>query len=537
MKRSLIFIFTLYIFIFVSVSVFAFDKEKTIILGGSSGWKSALNLSEITEAASLRQNSVLVLSSAPVSGYSAAKGVMGNFSALNEPVLDMSISFDEKSAGLYKDITGNYRVTASPETEAADRRYSRSGAGAALFNGGGLVKIEPNSRRALFAPGNYIGDFTVEFWLYPLNLENGEVILSWNDTRNLNGKYLPQKIDCIAEKNRLKWSFINFFSNVNIEFTGNYPVVPKTWTHHLVRYDAVTGMIEYIVNGTIESIVYTGGREKSGSSYPVTGSAGVFLLCERFTGLIDEFKVHSVFAGRSAIQKFPSAGRLQTGLIDLGYNQSVIKKIDASGGKTNGVNSEYRENGRFRFSDDAEMSFFVRSADNPYLIDTRPWQGFTPGAGISGIQGRYVQIAADFYPSADGETSPYLEQLRLVYAPKEPPMPPRNLTAVAVDGGVLLRWKSSPSVETSGYLVYYSPVRGELFGNEAIHGASPIDAGNTNSLFIDGLKNGTLYYFRVASYDRTAADDSISDFSAEVTARPLAGLLLSGIQDYNISEY
>ena len=55
-------------------------------------------------------------------------------------------------------------------------------------------------------------------------------------------------------------------------------------------------------------------------------------------------------------------------------------------------------------------------------------------------------------------------------------------------------------------------------------GSSPIDVGMTNNILIDGLKNGTLYYFRVAAYDRVAGDYSTGEFSAEVTARPLSGL-------------
>jgi hypothetical protein len=178
------------------------------------------------------------------------------------------------------------------------------------------------------------------------------------------------------------------------------------------------------------------------------------------------------------------------------------------------------------------MNFFIRSGENPYLLNTKQWIHFTPGENISGIYGRYVQIAVDFYPSADGETSPYLEQLRVVYLPDEPPLPPKNLSAVAVDGGVLLRWRHSPSTDMAGYLVYYSSVRGELFGNDAILGFSPIDVGNRTSLFVEGLKNGTLYYFRVAAYDRITGEAiyNVGEFSAEVTARPLTGLLLSDIQ-------
>jgi len=142
-----------------------------------------------------------------------------------------------------------------------------------------------------------------------------------------------------------------------------------------------------------------------------------------------------------------------------------------------------------------------------------------------------VQIAVDFYPSADGESSPYLDEMRIVYMPGEPPLPPRNLIAAAVDSGVMLRWKHSPNANTAGYLVYYSSIRGELFGNDAKLGSSPINVGIANSVFIDGLKNGTLYYFRVAAYNKITGEINLNvgEFSAEVTARPLSGLMLSGI--------
>jgi hypothetical protein len=97
-----------------------------------------------------------------------------------------------------------------------------------------------------------------------------------------------------------------------------------------------------------------------------------------------------------------------------------------------------------------------------------------------------------------------------------------------VDGGVRLRWKNSPDTDTAGYLVYYGTVRGEYFGEDAALGPSPIDAGNRNSILIDGLANGTLYYFRVAAYDRRAGMGSeefhAGEFSREITARPLRGL-------------
>jgi hypothetical protein len=122
-----------------------------------------------------------------------------------------------------------------------------------------------------------------------------------------------------------------------------------------------------------------------------------------------------------------------------------------------------------------------------------------------------MQMAVDFYTSADGETSPYLSELRVIYSAAEPPPPPVHVAAVAKDGAVELSWKASPSRDVNGYMVYYGTSRGEYFGDHAILGStvrlSPIDVGNRSSVRIDGLTNGTLYYFAVAAYDKPGTQD------------------------------
>jgi len=432
---------------------------------------------------------------------------------------------------------GHYRVSNPVNLERVDRSLARSGTGAVLFGSSdGPITITPQSRNALFAPGKRIGDFTIEFWLYPLSLENGERIFSWASSVSPNGNVNTQRIQCVASRNRLQWSFVNFFTStggnsyVNLEFSGNTPVIPRKWSHHLIRFDAKTGMLEYLVDGIGESITYatTSRRESSTIFTPVIGTGGSFFLGESFKGLLDELKIHSVCAGRSTIQKYPSSGgRMETKAIDLGDISATIVKIDVTGGRTgsrgNSNFNEFRENGIFRFADETRLHFFIRTSDNPWQFNNRPWRTFTPGEELSGIQGRYAQIAVDFYPSSDGEATPYLEQINIIYLPGEPPLPPRNVTAVAVDGAVQLRWRHSPYSNTQGYLVYYSSVRGELFGTDAALGRSPIDVGMTTSIVIDGLKNGTLYYFRVAAYDQIEASGRyhVGEFSAEVTARPL----------------
>jgi len=560
MKKFTVSIFTVYIFLLISGSAFGVG-ERTINLGGAAAWASAEYRAGVTEVRAIRPHPVLALSSsmpASVSGYQAAAGVWGNFSAMPADAPDLLISFDENNKIFFRDSTGNYRLQIPDSVQAADRLYSRAGAGAVLFNRAAAnsltasaspIIVEPISPNALFAAGSRLRDFTIEFWLYPLNMENGEQILSWAAINQNNGNSSTQRIACSITRNRVQWSFVNFFASarnasyINIEFTGNNPVVPRTWSHHLIRFDASTGLLEYIADGVIEAIAYATitGRENSEVYTPLAGTAGRFFLGENFSGLMDEFKIHSAFARRSSIQRYnPQGGRMETKLIDLGEYSSAVIRIDVSGGRfnirdtsgdyagrnINAILNEFHENIRFRFSDDSEMNFFIRADDDPWLLNSKSWVNFTPGIDIAGVSGRYVQIAADFYPSSDGEASPYLDELRVIYLPGEPPLPPRNLTAVASDGAVTLRWRYSPDAYTEGYLVYYSAVRGELFGEGAAQGSSPVDVGMTNAAIIEGLRNGTLYYFRVAAYNRVtgAAHYNVGEFSAEVTARPLTGL-------------
>jgi hypothetical protein len=552
--KKIIFINIVYILLFVVGSTYGLG-ENTVQLGGRSGWKIAEFRSGIAEVMSVRPNPVLVLSSAtghnPAS-YTAAAGVSGNFISLDKAAADMSISFDEGDIYRFYDSAGNYQLTVSPELTAVNRLYARAGTGAALFSGigtgsaGSPLVIKAERRNALFSTENHIGDFSIEFWLHPFNLENGEQIFSWMATKKMKTEYDLQDIRCTVLKNRLQWSFRNFFispddnNSIDFTFSGVTPVIPKNWSHHLIRFDANTGLLEYLVDGKSEVIVYAtpNGHEGGEVFHPVVGKGGAFVIGEQFMGLIDELKIHSACIGRTSLQKYlPAGGRIETSAIDLEQSESRVLMIVASGGITSirgtKISSEYKENGRFIFPNDSEMQFFIRSSNNPYRLNENNWIKFTPGIIFpDALTGRYVQIAVDFYPSADGETTPYLEEMRIVYLPGEPPLPPLNVTAVAVDGGVQLRWKYSPDASTDGYLVYYSSVRGELFGTEADLGASPIDAGNSNSLTIKGLKNGSLYYFRVASYSYSSALNYYAgEFSKEVTARPLVGLSLQLPED------
>jgi hypothetical protein len=543
MKNKLYLITILYLLFPVSGSLYCVG-EKTLRLDSDLIWGMIDYRTDIIRQELVRPSPVLMLSSTGITNGNTVK-----------PSSDMILSFDEGDPAFIRDSVGHYRAIVSPLLTAVDHRYARAGSGAVLFTGstgrrsatadGPLVLVAQNGS-ALFAAGNRIYDFSIEFWLQPINMENGEQVLLWNSIRpsgNNAASFNTQQILCSSVRNHLEWSFLNFFTspdgarNIEINISGVSPVVPKIWSHHLIRFDSTTGLIEYLVNGKTEAIVYANstGREGGEVFTPLTGQGGSFVLGGNFSGLMDEFMIRGDLFPAPRLQKYPpQGGRIQTIAIDLGEGINDVIKIDASGGKTSTINArinnEFRQNGRFRFSDSSEIHFFIRASDNPYRWDN-PWQPITPGADIAGTaQGRYVQLMIDFYPSADGEASPYLEELHIQYMPDEPPLPPALLTAVALDGAVRLQWRNSPDKNAQGYLGYYGTSSDDYFGEDASLGISPIDVGKINSIIIDGLTNGVLYYFRVSAYSRRNPVNAVSnyappfhtgEFSREVRARPL----------------
>jgi hypothetical protein len=522
--------------------------EKTISIGSSSGWEFMERRSGITEASLARPHPVLVLaSSADRDG-----GAAGDYSI--EPAVDLSLSFDEGNPLRFADAKGRYLAAVSPGLAGAGRPWTRAGEGAARFagrlpvSGAGAIAEGPlvlrPKREALFGPGKMIGDFSMEFWLYPMNMENGEQILSWTSSKpDDRGGYSTQRIECEVLKNRLRWTFVDLFSTAagndgkTISLTGSV-VLPRIWSHHLIRFNADLGLLEYLVDGRLEALDYatSSGREGGNIYIPVTGEDGRFVLGSRLTGIIDEFRIYSLCLESPALSKYPpEGGRVESRTLDLGGRRSRVLKLEALGGRISGDTRNSRffpENiyagaGSLRFTDHSEIQFFIRANDSPYRWDEVPWIPVEPGTELSGnLSGRYIQVAAAFYPSGDGETTPYLDELRISYRTAEPPRPPAQLSALARNGAVELSWRASPGRDVGGYLVYYGTSSGEYFGDHAIlENAAvkpPINVGNRTTVRLEGLRNGTLYYFAVAAY--SAADGEWPEpgvFSREAAARPL----------------
>ncbi|MCL2093788.1 MAG: fibronectin type III domain-containing protein [Treponema sp.] len=543
MKHKPIAILVLYCFFLLYGRAYGLG-ERTLVIGADSSWDMLETRQGLSEAPNIRPQPVMLLSSAVYND---------RFPGSSGALLDLALSFDEAHPLSYTDSMGRYRVDPSFDTAAAPRPLSRIGSGAALFNGrtqDQSFTIRPG-RNALFASHNHVRDFTIEFWLFPQNLQNGEIIMSLVSAtvaaapslrQGVSGSIEEQSIHCSIERNRVHWSFDDFFfspggeSRMSLTLVG--PVLlPRTWSHHLIRFDADLGLLEYLVDGRVEAISYatsTGGEGGEVFS-PRIGEDSRITLGSYFTGMLDEFRIYRGFVEPASLTSYaPRAGRLETRPLDLGHSFSRIQRIDAFGGWTSssqGLQNEYAGSGPLRFSDHAEIVFYYRCGANPFLLRDAPWIPIQSGRDLTGIRGRYIQVAAEFYPGIDGESSPYLSEIRIVYHGAEPPPPPTQVFAVPMDGAVELSWRAVPSRDLQGYVVYYGTTRGEYFGVHAIIESmvrpSPIDVGNRTSIRIEGLQNGTLYHFTVAAYGESdPLHPEPGEFSREVSARPLRNLAL-----------
>lgn len=478
----------------------------SIVVGGETGWSALVRRSGVSEIAGLRSYPVLALSSAATPRQTGGDG---------QPEQDAFLTFDEGSPASFTDGAGRYRLSPSPSVSFSPQ--ARAGAGSILFSGPGGLTLTPIPRSgALFSPGSRPGDFSLDFWLYPANLANGEALLSWTASRSTAaGKRVFQRIDCEVAQNRVEWRFADFFitpddsASQGLTLAARSRLVPRTWTHHELRYDSSTGLVEYLVDGKLEDAAYatSTGREGGELRPPVVGSGGAFVLGPQFIGMIDEFRIFGGSAPSPSLAKYPRAGgRGETRFFDLGTTNAQILRLDA----------------KMSSPPEGETRFFLRAGDSPYgwKDDPASWTAVVPGTDLDGkIRGRWLQVAVVLYPDGDGEQSPTVERIVVSYQKDEAPPPPAMVTAVPRNGAVELKWRPSPDPDLGGYLIYYGESRGEYFGTDASAGTSPLDVGLRTTYLVDGLRDGALYYFTIAAYDR-ANPRHVGEFSREVSARP-----------------
>jgi len=422
---------------------------------------------------------------------------------------DLLVHFNRRP---FQDQVGRYRV--AEEDLLLSRRVAALGGGSGGFNSGNRgLRLVPEPG-AVFFQGSWLQDFSIEFWLYPALLSDGEQVLLWQGARWNGDTVIPQELRCAVQDRALVWAFENVFTGplgqaTSIRLRGVTALVPRDWHHHLLRYDSRLGLLEYLVDGIPEAIVYTtdSGLERGAVLLPFIGDAGPgqVKVGAGFTGFVDELRISRAFTEAPNLNRYSSnVGVFVSRTFDLGYTGTKLKRID----------------GVYRTPGDSAVYFYYRMTDRADA-DTSdvPWTQFEAGQLLTGSRGRYLQVMVELYPDGSRRQTPEVSELRLVYEQDLPPAPPTGLYAEAGNEKVKLHWSTVNEDDLGGYFVYYGSEPGRYHGRDSDLGFSPIDVGRVSQVEVTGLSNSRLYYFAVVAYDATDPPHR-SLFSREVSARP-----------------
>ena len=528
MVRKQIYFFSAFCLLFSCLILPVFG-DQTLKIGGRQGWKDISYTRNVTIG---------------TGRYGYDSYMLSEQTIRPDETTDLLLTFENGTA---VEETGNYTVDS---TEVFIGDNSARGEKAALFRSETSgIKLTGNPD-SLFGRQGLTDSFSIEFWLCPLSAGNGEVIFSWRSSRNLESYSLYQNISATVYGSRMRWDFTNIFDIMSEEnsfysLLGVTPLIPGTWSHHEITYDAETGMLEYKMNGSTEDICfvtdsgfeigtvvkiehenevkieYDNGVEiyrvpvyeiYRGTVYEAhLGVPATLNICPSYTGWLDNFCIRrNSDDNENAAFLYPEdGGRFETDLFTLGKNGAAISSINSVA----------------IVPDQTWVEFFVRSAESPFdWTETTPeWKAFTPGETLEDVDGVWFQLAADLYPDGACSVSPSVSEFTITYNEYEIPVTPYDVRAVAGDGYVELSWSGTAGnsmSNTAGYIVYYGKRPGEDLGNDATEGSSPIYVGKKTSIKITGLENGKIYYFAVAGVS-ASSPQIIGQLSQEVYARPM----------------
>jgi hypothetical protein len=500
---------TLFFILVMWCGAYGFTEELSI--GRNHGWES-LGLMNRTALRSVQQSSWIKLHNNTINLDKAGNLVLSLAEAAYQPdaFTDLLLHFDRPGTV----DGGNYHFTKDEASYLPGKQ--KFGSGAALFRGtGDALQLMPE-RGSLFWPGSLWRDFTIEFWLRPHYLEQGESILLWEGTRQIESRIDAQKFQVELSGRRLVWRFENIFlppgdPSHSLVLKGNRSLIPETWHHHSLTFQASTGLLVYRIDGADEAIIHAteSGREGGTVFRPFIGGpeAEVLQIGSKYTGYIDELRISTKTVDEPELKPY----RLQSGIaetvpLDLGSNNASIVSIKTVS-ETRGMS-------------DILYSYRQSNRKEGYQALDGEWIPFTPGEPFSrDIKGRYLQFRFELFPDGTGTISPLLSELNILYEKDTPPVPPSLITVKPAESSISVEWSPVSAHDLSGYLLFYGTAPDDYRGDEAEEGRSPIDVGADTSINLTGLENGKLYFFRIASYDNNDPQ-SPGPLSREFYGRP-----------------
>lgn len=488
-----------------ALSLPLFASEKTLEMGKDALWKDIASWDGVTTETGRWGFLDLVLAGNTYSPDGST---------------DLLLHFDETSR---TDQAGNYSFASGVPVLGGNPAV---GKGSAEFSGPGAGRSLRPAVESLFHPGALWDDFTVEFWLCPAALSSGETVLAWEGVRKTEKGMAPQAFRCRIAERRIVWELDGLFAlpdggTLMQTLGGRSRILPREWHHHLLRYDSGSGLLEYLLDGSLEALAHVTdtGHENGAPAVIRLGTAPSdgLALAPRYVGWMDELRISRRFVEDPVVSRFADAsGTAVTRVLDLGNSGTRVLRIESD----------------MTMPKDTGIAFSLRSAETveeAYHPTEERWTPFRTDRPLSEeVRGRYLQIRIELFPDGTFQNGPRLSSLRIVFEPNLPPNPPAILTAEAGNGKAILRWKAVNEPAVAGYRIFFGNAPGNYLGTGSAQGDSPIDAGqaeddptrrNWKRMEIAGLENGKLYYFAVVAYDASKTPQ-ISRFSEETSARP-----------------
>lgn len=431
-----------------------------------------------------------------------------------------------------RDEAGNFYIQQNLSKNS--QTIKKLGSGAAVFDGKKDPIILTQKAESYLPEEIYSEDFSIDFWISGHTFSSGETIFLFENYVSKKNIFLPQFLKCYLEERKIIWYFKNFFltpelNEFEFQLQGKKGLIPDVWSHHLLRYDSSLGLMEYLVNGIPEDVIYVNpsGKE-TGDTLPVYWSKqGKIIIGDRFTGLIDELRVDFSFLSDVNLAKYKNYyGTYISMPIDLEHSKSSVITIEPKHFIPAGTDVIYY----YYLSDSPttapadsllwkELSLSEYTYNNISFSDVSyPLSDFN--------MGRFLHLKVVMFSDGEGSLTPKISSIKIVYDKKNPMPPPLSVVAQAGEGSVKIVWSEVIDPDLDGYLVYFGEKSKKYFGSNKQGVFSPIDVGLENQLVINNLESGRMYYFSIVAYCKTVSAVGIpilegGAFSKEVSVRPL----------------
>ena len=404
--------------------------------------------------------------------------------------LDLYLSFDSRK--LY-DVMNNYSI--KYYNYKISDRIKNIGKSANVIKPDSYIIVNV-SKYNFLANDIDLGSFTINFWIYPVLVSEGAILVK-------KGVFYNDKFYGIIikiEHKKVKVYFKNFFydSNENrYSFTleSSSYLELKKWYNINIAFNKFTGEILFSINNNKKDIKYA---TVTGAPYSeiliphfskVDGSD--LILFKDFYGFVDDFKIVKKFTFEySKINR----GTIISKIIDLKEYNSKIKEVNFEfiNLLKGDIKLKVRYGNRY-FSLKKWISPFYKISNNHIILSEIPAV-------------RFFQWRLDIN-RVEGISSALLK-FYINYFKNIPPLPPKNVYVDIYNGFIRLRWNKSVDSSIKGYIIYW--------GERSKNYENKLDIGFRNSYIFKNLEKEKRYYFVITSYN-SKKPYTESKFSKEVS--------------------